>query len=772
MDDDIRQRLEQLRAEIRRHDRLYYVEARPEISDYDYDRLLAALRDLGREHPELVTDDSPTRRVAGEPLKSFASFRHAVPMMSLDNTYSRGDLQRFTAYVADGLPGQDVTYVIEPKIDGVSISLRYERGVLVRALTRGNGQEGDDVTANIRTIPSVPLRLEASEGSVPEVFEARGEVFMSRAGFAKLNDIRVSHGEEPFANARNATAGSLKSLDPRVVAERPLDVLFYTQGEMEGIAVSSQQELFAAFRRLGLRTQAWLRVAHDLDGILAAITELDGLRGGFPYDTDGAVIKVDDFAQREALGMTARAPSWAKAYKFAPEQARTRLRDITIQVGRTGVLTPVAELEPVALAGSTIARATLHNEDEIARRDIRIGDTVVIEKAGEVIPAVVGVEMSLRPAAARPFDFAGHIGHRCPSCGGPIVRDANYAAWRCQNLQCPAQGVRRLEYFGARNALDLERLGGVVAESLVDSALVREPLDLFTLTEQELTALNIGSPDEPRLLGSNGKALHEAIARAKDKPLANWLFALGIPDIGKATAFFLGRLHRDLHDVAHSRLLRGLLRETGTPWNPPDTMTPEPTLLPPTKPTPKPKPQDLARGKQLFLFDDDAPAPEASPLPRPAVRTPDGGDDEATADELVACGLLRRQAKAGRLVTTVVGPKAAQAVLDFFASSAGQAILARLDALGIDPQGTAAAGPQPLAGLTFVITGTLSSMGREEAEEMVRMLGGRAAGSVSGKTSYLVAGANIGATKTEAAAKFGVPVITEEEFLKLTQEAN
>ena len=277
MDDDIRQRLEQLRAEIRRHDRLYYVEARPEISDYDYDRLLAALRDLEREHPELVTDDSPTRRVAGEPLKSFASFRHAVPMMSLDNTYSRGDLQRFTAYVADGLPGQDVTYVIEPKIDGVSISLRYERGVLVRALTRGNGQEGDDVTANIRTIPSVPLRLEASEGSVPEVFEARGEVFMSRAGFAKLNDIRVAHGEEPFANARNATAGSLKSLDPRVVAERPLDVLFYTQGEMEGIAVSSQRELFAAFRRLGLRTQAWLRVAHDLDGILAAIEELDGL---------------------------------------------------------------------------------------------------------------------------------------------------------------------------------------------------------------------------------------------------------------------------------------------------------------------------------------------------------------------------------------------------------------------------------------------------------------------------------------------------------------
>lgn len=774
MDDDIRQRLEQLRAEIRRHDRLYYVEARPEISDYDYDRLLAALRDLEREHPELVTDDSPTRRVAGEPLKSFASFRHAVPMMSLDNTYSRGDLQRFTAYVADGLPGQDVTYVIEPKIDGVSISLRYERGVLVRALTRGNGQEGDDVTANIRTIPSVPLRLEASEGSVPEVFEARGEVFMSRAGFAKLNDIRVAHGEEPFANARNATAGSLKSLDPRVVAERPLDVLFYTQGEMEGIAVSSQRELFAAFRRLGLRTQAWLRVAHDLDGILAAIEELDGLRGGFPYDTDGAVIKVDDFAQREALGMTARAPSWAKAYKFAPEQARTRLRDITIQVGRTGVLTPVAELEPVALAGSTIARATLHNEDEIARRDIRIGDTVVIEKAGEVIPAVVGVEMGLRPADARPFDFAGHIGHRCPSCGGPIVRDANYAAWRCQNLQCPAQGVRRLEYFGARNALDLERLGGVVAESLVDSGLVREPLDLFSLTEQELTSLNIGSPDEPRLLGSNGKALHEAIARAKDKPLANWLFALGIPDIGKATAFFLGRLHRDLHDVAHSRLLRGLLRETGTPWNPPaDEAAHAPTPMAPTPaPKPKPKPQELVRGTQLFLFDDDDPKTETA-LPRQAVVTPADDGGEASADELVACGLLRRQAKAGRLVTTVVGPKAAQAVLDFFASSVGQAILARLDALGIDPRGAVATGPQPLAGLTFVITGTLSSMGREEAEEMVRMLGGRAAGSVSGKTSYLVAGANTGATKTEAAAKFGVPVISEEEFLKLTtQEVN
>ena len=785
--DDFKGRIVFLRSELQRHDRLYYVEARPEISDFEYDKMMSELKELEAAHPECITPDSPTQRVSGEPLKSFASFRHEVPMMSLDNTYNEGDLARFVDYVEKGLRQADVTYIIEPKIDGVSISIRYEHGLLVRALTRGNGSEGDDVTANIRTIQSVPLRLTGNEEDLPAVFEARGEVYMSRAGFVKMNAVRLAHGEEEFANARNATAGSLKSLDPRVVAERPLDVLFYTQGVMNGVDVSSQQDLFETFKRFGLRVQAWVRKSHNLQEILAAIDELRDARRDFPYDTDGAVIKVDSFPQREILGMTAKAPSWAKAYKFAPEQAETLLKDITIQVGRTGVLTPVAELEPVPLAGSTISRATLHNEDEIARRDIRIGDTVIIEKAGEVIPAVVGVVMAKRQQDSSPFNFAGHIGNRCPSCGGQIERDPKFAAWRCLNLQCPAQNVRRLEYFGARNALDLERLGGVVAEALVDCGLVTEPLDVFDLTREELTGLNIGSEDEPRLFGTNGSALYDAIQRARTKPLANWLFALGIPEVGKATAFFLGRVHKDIHDVAQSSLLRGLLRATGNPV--PDISTsckdnfhqaPAPeangTEEVAERQSDKPAEQESTHSaatfqqKQLhfdFFLEEE---PKLKTTSKPFEIETQQLSPEALPSELINLGLLKDKAKNGKYVTTAIGPKTALAVLEFFAGDKGRAILARLDELGIMPQGVSNDGNQPLAGMTFVITGTLMSMGRDEAEGMVRILGGTAAGSVSRKTTYLVAGENTGATKTEAAAKFGIPVINEEQFLKLLNQ--
>jgi len=357
--DEITSRISFLREEIRKHDHLYYIEARPEISDRDYDALYTELKRMEAEHPELVTPDSPTQRVSGAPLESFSTIPHSVPMLSLDNTYNREDLRRFHEYVQKGLHGRTPVYTIEPKIDGVSISLRYEDGVLVQALTRGNGKFGDDVTANIRTIPSVPLRLRAA--NPPAVFEARGEVYMSRAGFQQLNARRLANGEEEFANARNATAGSIKQLDSRNVANRPLDILFYTLGETAGVEIASQRQLFEKFAEYGLKIQSWLRVAETFDDILKAIAELDEARRNFLYDTDGAVIKVDSFADREILGMTAKAPSWAKAFKFEPERAETKLLGITIQVGRTGVLTPVAELEPVFLSGSTIARATLHN---------------------------------------------------------------------------------------------------------------------------------------------------------------------------------------------------------------------------------------------------------------------------------------------------------------------------------------------------------------------------------------------------------------------------
>ncbi|MBO7741618.1 MAG: NAD-dependent DNA ligase LigA, partial [Victivallales bacterium] len=405
MPDTAAQRIAFLREELRRHDYLYYVQATPEIGDREYDALYRELLDLEAANPELFTPDSPSQRMHGAPADGFVTVPHAVPMVSLENTYNAADLKRFHDSVIRGLNGQRPLYVIEPKIDGISIALRYIGGVLTQAITRGNGKEGDDVTANIRTIPSVPLRLRCE--NPPAVFEARGECYMPRKGFQLMNQRRVENGEAPFANARNATAGSVKLLDPAQVANRPLDILFYTNGELSPDAeVGTQLELFQRFRQYGLKVQQWSRTATDYDGILEAIAELDSLRRELPYDTDGAVIKVNDFAQREILGMTAKAPCWAKAYKFEPERAETRLKAITIQVGRTGVLTPVAELEPVPLAGSTIARATLHNEDEIKRLDIRIGDTVVIEKAGEVIPAVIRVNTALRPADALPFDFA------------------------------------------------------------------------------------------------------------------------------------------------------------------------------------------------------------------------------------------------------------------------------------------------------------------------------------------------------------------------------
>jgi DNA ligase (NAD+) len=666
-------------------------------------------------------------------------------MLSLDNTYDDQELERFHKYVVRGLGGDEPAYIIEPKIDGVSISLRYEDGVLVQALTRGNGVQGDDVTANARTIPSVPLRL--GTDSPPAVFEARGEVFMSKAGFASLNAHRVASGEPEFANARNATAGTLKQLDSRVVAQRPLEIICYAQGALDGIEIDSQSELLETLRRFGFRTQHWSPKVQGLEAMLGAVRELGETRHQFPYDIDGAVIKVDSFAQREILGFTAKAPSWAKAFKYQPDQAQTLLRDITVQVGRTGVLTPVAELEPVFLAGSTIARATLHNQDEIQRKDIRIGDTVTIQKAGEVIPEVVEAVTALRPADAKPFDLVEHIGGTCPSCGGPVERDPEFVAYRCPNLQCPAQSVRRLQHFASRNAMDIEALGGIVAEKLVERGLVAEPLDLFNLKLDPLAKLNLGTEDEPRVLGpKNAGKLLEAVERARDLPLARWLHAIGIPQIGATVARHVANCHRDLAAVASSDLLTGLVRLFA-------------------------RQDSLRELNPNAVRNRNRPEPEKQELAR---RLADAETEIAkTGEHLAAVGLVRpSEAKSGAYVTTDIGPKAAQSILDFFAGEAGQALLARLAELGISPQGqdpdaAPTADEAPLAGLTFVLTGTLQTMGRDEAKERIVELGGKAAGSVSRNTDYLVAGANTGATKTRKAADLGVQVIDEERLIAM-----
>ncbi len=717
---------EALRAQIRHHDHLYYVEATPEISDQEYDRLYHALLELEAAHPEVVTPDSPTRRMHGGTLEGFQTVEHTLPMLSLENTYNAADLERFHESVLKGLQGESPVYVVEPKIDGISIAVRYVDGVLVQAVTRGNGKQGDDVTENVRTIPSVPLRLDTPRP--PAFFEARGECYLPREGFARLNQRRQEEGLEPFANARNATAGSIKLLNSREVATRPLDILFYTQGRIEGMEITSQRQLLETFRALGLKVQKWCRIARDFQEIQAAIQELDQIRRSMPYDTDGAVIKVDSFRQRELLGMTAKAPCWAKAYKYEPERAATRLKAITIQVGRTGVLSPVAELEPVPLSGSTISRATLHNEDEIARKDIRVGDMVLVEKAGEVIPAVVRVLPEKRPQGAVPYDLPGSLGGRCPSCGGPIHRDPQFAAWRCDNLQCPAQNVRRVEYFAHRNALDIECLGDVVAESLCEADLIREPLDLFSLTQEQLASLNLGTPDEPRLFGAkNAAKVLAALQRARQKDLGHWLQAMGIPEVGAATAYQLGRIHRDLPQVADSPYLKALLE-----------------LL------------DL-QGDRQRKNDAEAAARREALLPA-----------------LQRAGLVKFSSSKGGYVTTSVGPKTAQSVLEFFQGEVGRKWLSRLEELGIHPQGgdegAEATGEKPLKEMVFVLTGTLASMGRTQAAAKIRALGGAVSDSVSRKTTYLVAGENTGATKTNRARELGVQVLDEAGLLRLLGE--
>jgi DNA ligase (NAD+) len=707
-------RIQQLREEIRKHDRLYYEEAAPLISDREYDRLYKELVDLETEFPDLVTPDSPTQRVGGKPLEAFAQIQHRAPMLSLDNTYSEEEVANFYKRITRLLPDEKVPVVAEPKVDGVAVSMLYENGRLRHAATRGDGIVGDDITQNIKTIRSIPQRL---HGAAPKLVEARGEVYMDKRGFEKLNQERSEAGLPLFANPRNAAAGSLKHLDPGIVAKRPLGIVFYGTGATEGIDVDLHSEIFPLFKKLGLPTSERWWVARSVDEILSAIRELDHIRARFAYQTDGAVVKVDSFEQRERLGFTAKSPRWAIAYKYAAERVETRLKNVVIQVGRTGILTPVAVLEPVLVSGSTVGRATLHNEDEIKRKDIRIGDTVVIEKAGEVIPAVVDVVKSKRPRDAEPFHFSKHIHGKCPVCGGPIRRDPEFVAWRCENLHCPAQTTRRVEFFAARSALDIESVGGIVADNLVERGLVREPLDLFELKVEQLTKLNLGTEEAPRVFGEkNATKAINAIERARTFPLSRWLFALAIPDVGKTTATQLAPFHHNIDDVAHSQLLRAVLDYHQ-------------------------KREQRESAKEI-------------------------------AERLIKTGFAKRsKSKAGKHgIVTEVGPVVAQSVLDFFASAAGRKILRRLKELGIEPKGEKVSAKKAaelsLAGKTFVLTGTLPSMTRDEATEKIDGLGGHVSSGVSKKTDYVLAGAEPG-SKLDKAKELGVKIIDEAEFRKM-----
>ena len=450
-----------LREELNRHNRLYYVEARTEISDQEFDALLRELQEIETAHPELITPDSPTQRVGGAPIEGFTQIRHSVRMMSLDNTYSEEEMTAFFARVQKGLGREKVACVVEPKVDGVAISIRYEDGQLKHAVTRGDGTVGDDVTSNVKTIRRLPLKLPTSS---PQTFEVRGEVFMTKEGFAKLNDERDEAGEARFANPRNATAGTLKQLDSRIAARRPLDIVFYGLASAEGINVESQSEVHQLLDDAGLRKADLVWRTDSAEGILEAIRDLDSKRKSLPYETDGAVVKVDAFGDQRELGETSKAPRWAIAYKYQAEQAITQLLSVDIQVGRTGALTPVARLTPVFLSGSTVSNATLHNFEEIARKDIRIGDTVVIEKAGEIIPAVVMVKKEMRTGTEAPVP----VPTACPVCQTEVRKDEEQVVLRCPNPQCPEQVKRRMEHFVSRGAMDLRGLGESVVAQLVD----------------------------------------------------------------------------------------------------------------------------------------------------------------------------------------------------------------------------------------------------------------------------------------------------------------
>jgi DNA ligase (NAD+) len=779
-------RLTQLRHELEEHNRRYYDEAAPAISDQEYDALFRELQALEAAHPELITPDSPTQRVGEKATAGFKQVRHAVPMLSLDNLFAKEGiegLRKWMTSVEKALPGETLEWHVEPKIDGLAVSLRYENGLLKTGATRGDGETGDDITDNLKTLRSVPLRLLGSGAGVPpvngeagvppdigrrdarpttpaggtpallplppEILEARGEVYLPIAGFQRIREEMIAAGEEPFANARNTAAGTLKQLDPALVAKRPLEIVLYGLGELSADPPPTQTALLAWLKSLGLRTPKFTRICHTAEEVMAAIDELDTIRDTFGFETDGAVIKLNSLEQRERVGFHSRAPKWAKAWKYVAEQAETRLRGITVQVGRTGVLTPVAELEPVLLRGSTISRATLHNEDEIKRKDIRLGDSVIIEKAGEVIPAVVRVVLEKRPPDTAPFDFFAHIGGQCPACGQPVKRDPNFAAWVCENVNCPAQLTRRLEYFAKRGALEIDGLGGSVADRLVERGLVRDPLDLFNLTLEPLATLNLGTDEEPRIFGEkNSRKVIDGIERAKTRPLARWLHALAIPEVGEETAHDLAKFHASIEALGNSTLLRDVLsldrlHTEADAANPRARHNKDKTAL---------EKQQLATRHAELLAEANA-----------------------AGQRLLEAGFAAPAKKKGATnadVVTVVGPVVAQAALDWFASEAGRETLRRLHESKISPAGGSVARSDSLfTGKTFVLTGTLEKMSRNEAAEKIRALGGNVSSSVSRKTDYVVAGPGAG-SKLEDAQSLGVAVLTETQFLEMLAPRN
>ena len=649
----------ELTARVEEHSYRYHVLDAPIITDSEYDEMFRRLSRLEQEHPELALPNSPTNKVGGPPVERFVTVRHTLPMLSLDNVTNPEELADFEQRIQRFLKTADpLEYVVEPKIDGIGVELVYEDGVLTVGSTRGDGTDGEDITQNVRTIRSVALSLRRDGAPVPRLLAVRGEVFYPTEGFRRLNRQREEAGEYVFANPRNAAAGALKQLDSKITASRPLDLFCHGMGAVEPASFASQADFLAMLRDWGLKPVPLTRVCRGVDEIVAYQEEMEGRRDELPYEIDGVVLKVNSLELQRRLGQIARSPRWAMAYKFKPRQSTTRILDIQTQVGRTGTLTPVAHLEPVQLAGVTVRNASLHNMDEIERKDIRIGDTIVIERAGDVIPYVVRVVEEARDGGERVFEMPA----QCPRCGSQVYREEGEAAYRCVGLSCPAKLKESLKFFGSRNALDIEGLGEKLIEQLVEKELVADSADLYGLEEETLASLE-------RMGVKSAQNVIRELGRSKDTSLARFVTALGIRHVGEATAKVLAE---------HFGSLDGIM----------------------------------------------------------------GAEEEALTE------------------VRDVGPEVAKSIAGFFAEPGNRRVIDKLLAAGFRLKAEAPA-EGALTGLSFVLTGSLATMSRSEAQKSIVALGGRVAGSVSGKTDYVVVGVDPG-SKAAKAEELGVRVLDED----------
>ena len=666
MAQDVRREAQKLREEIRRHDYLYYVEANPEISDTEYDKLMRRLAQLEKEHPELASPDSPTQRVGGFAPTDFAPVEHHPSMLSLDNAYNPEEFQEWHERIRRFLKGEPGRFIVEPKIDGVSMSLTYREGRFVTGATRGDGETGEDVTPNVKTIRAIPLHLGPK---APPILEVRGEVYMEKRDFARLNEsVKKEEGHEPFANPRNAAAGSLRQKDSRITAKRHLRFFAHSMGRHEGTPkFESHSQYLAYVRKLGFPVPDLSRTYLDAEAVLAVYREFEKKRMDLPFEVDGLVVKVDDTSLQDKLGTTAKSPRWALAFKYASTQATTVVNRIDFSVGRTGTITPVAALDPVPCAGVTISSASLHNFEEVTRLDVRVGDTVLIERAGEVIPHVIKVITTKRKPGAKPVKAPA----RCPVCGGKVVREEGLVALACVNPSCPAQIKRGLLHFASRDAMDIEGLGDVVVEQLVNEGKVKTFADIYRLKKDDLLRLDL-------FADKRAENLLAAIERSKERPLSRLIYALGIRHVGEKMARVLARKFEKLRAI-----------------------------------------------------------------------------EKATMEELSQ--------------TEEVGPVVAESIRTFFHQKQTDRLIDDLEKLGLnfkEPEAPTAPAGSPVAGKTFVFTGELESMTRTVAEEKVRSLGGEAGSAVTKKTAYLVVGKDAG-SKADKAKKLGIPMLEEQEFLKL-----